>query len=99
MGVLKFGGGEGVVPLHPLDAAFSDSVGPSLAARLTFRQDNTIADRPMLQLMASLDHILATARHSCGAGGIGAGMEMGVLRLRIRTDKCASGPRFVWRCS
>ncbi|GIL72549.1 hypothetical protein Vretifemale_2893, partial [Volvox reticuliferus] len=75
VGVLKFGGGEGVVPLHPLDAPFNDNVGPSLAARLTFRQDNTIADRPMLQLMASLDHMLATARHSCGAGGIGAGTQ------------------------
>ena len=38
VGVLKFGGGEGVVPLQPLDAPFGDSVGPSLAARLTFRQ-------------------------------------------------------------
>eukprot|EP00198_Chlamydomonas_reinhardtii_P014222 XP_001703559.1 predicted protein [Chlamydomonas reinhardtii] len=75
VGVLKFGGGEGVVPLQPLDAPFGDSVGPSLAARLTFRQDNTIADRPMLQLMASLDHILASARHSSGAGGIGAGTQ------------------------
>lgn len=75
VGVLKFGGGEGVVPLHPLDAPFSDAVGPSLAARLTFRQDNTIADRPMLQLMGSLDHMLATARHSSGAGGIGAGTQ------------------------
>ncbi|GLI68780.1 hypothetical protein VaNZ11_013272, partial [Volvox africanus] len=75
VGVLKFGGGEGVVPLHPLDTPFNDNVGPSLAARLTFRQDNTIADRPMLQLMASLDHMLATARHSCGVGGIGAGTQ------------------------
>ncbi|EFJ44763.1 hypothetical protein VOLCADRAFT_121252, partial [Volvox carteri f. nagariensis] len=62
VGVLKFGGGEGVVPLHLLDAPFNDS-------------DNTIADRPMLQLMASLDHMLAAARHSCGAGGIGAGTQ------------------------
>jgi midasin len=29
----------------------------------------------MLQLMASLDHILASARHSSGAGGIGAGTQ------------------------
>ncbi len=76
--MLKFGGGEGVVPLHPLDAPFSDNVGPSLAARLTFQQDNTIADRPMLQLMDSLDHMLAAARHSCGAGGIGAGRALGL---------------------
>lgn len=75
MGVLKFGGGEGVVPLHALDAPFSDAVGPGLAARLTFRQDNTIADRPMLQLVASLEHMLASARHGVGAGGIGAGTQ------------------------
>ncbi|KAG2499138.1 hypothetical protein HYH03_002721 [Edaphochlamys debaryana] len=75
VGVIKFGGGEGVVPLHPLGAPFSDSVGPSLAARLTFKQDNTIADRPMLQLMESLDPMLDAARHSSGAGGIGAGTQ------------------------
>ena len=66
--MIKFGGAGGVQPLHPLGAPFSDAVGPGLLAGLRFDQDNTIADRPMLQLMASLTHLLDVARHQAGAG-------------------------------
>jgi midasin len=75
VGVLKFGGADGVVPLHPLDAPFSDSVGPRLAASLRFQGDSTIADAPVAQLMEGLGHMLDQARHSIGAGGIGAGTQ------------------------
>lgn len=75
LGVLAFGGASGVRPLLPLDAPFSDAVGPRLAGALQFQEDNTIADRPMLQLMASLDHMLDAARHRAGAGGIGVGTQ------------------------
>lgn len=75
VGVVKFGGQEGVVPLQPLDAPFTDEVGPRMAAQLRFAQDSTISDRPMLQLMDGLGHMLDSARHSAGAGGIGAGTQ------------------------
>jgi midasin len=74
-GWLKFGGVDGVVPLHPLDAPFSDSVGPRLAASLRFQGDSTIADAPVAQLMEGLGHMLDQARHGIGAGGIGAGTQ------------------------
>ncbi|KAG1668462.1 hypothetical protein FOA52_005235 [Chlamydomonas sp. UWO 241] len=73
VGVLKFGGADGVVPLQALDAPFSDAVGPRLASSLRFQGESTIADAPVAQLMAGLGSILDTARHSSGAGGIGAG--------------------------
>lgn len=72
VGVLKFGGADGVVPLQPLDAPLSDAVGARLAASLRFTGDSTIADAPVQQLLAGLGHMLDTARHAAGAGGIGA---------------------------
>ncbi len=66
IGVVSFGGSSGARPLQPLDAPFSDAVGPSLVGALRFDQDNTIADRPMLQLLESLDLMLDDARHRAG---------------------------------
>lgn len=76
VGVIKFGGAEGVVPLQDLDTPFSDAVGPRLAASLRFQGDSTIADAPVAQLMAGLGHILDVARHGVGSGGIGAGTQV-----------------------
>jgi len=73
LGVLSFGGAGGVRPLQPLEAPFTDAVGPGLVSALRFDQDNTIQDRPMEALMAALSHALDGARHRAGAGGIGAG--------------------------
>ncbi len=75
MGVLKFGGPDGVVPLQPLDVPFGDSVGPRLAASLRFQGESTITDAPVAQLMSSLGHLLDVARHASGSGGIGAGTQ------------------------
>lgn len=75
IGVLKFGGSEGAVPLHPLGTPFSDAAGPGIMAGLRFNQDNTIADQPMTRLVEALDHMLDVARHAGGAGGIGAGTQ------------------------
>ncbi|GFH30001.1 VWFA domain-containing protein, partial [Haematococcus lacustris] len=77
IGVLKFGGPEGAVPLHGLATPFTDAAGPGIMANLRFKQDNTIADQPMLRLMEALDHMLDSARHQGGAGGIGAGTQCG----------------------
>jgi midasin len=72
LGALSFGGAAGVRPLQPLGAAFGDAAGPGMMARLRFDQDNTIADRPMLQLVESLDHMLDSARQRATSGGAGA---------------------------
>ncbi|KAF5842824.1 hypothetical protein DUNSADRAFT_4708 [Dunaliella salina] len=75
IGVLKFGGPEGAVPLHSLSQPFSDAAGPGIMSALRFDQDNTIGDQPMLRLMETLEHTLEHARHEGGAGGIGAGTQ------------------------
>ena len=62
LGVVSFGGSGGVQPLHSLERPFSDSDGPSIMAGLRFDQDNTIADRPMTEVVASLDALLEVAR-------------------------------------
>lgn len=38
LGVLKFGGPQGAVPLHPLGAPFSDAAGPGIVGGLRFDQ-------------------------------------------------------------
>lgn len=75
LGVVSFGGAAGVRPLQLLDQPFSDAVGPRLMGQLKFNEDNTIQDRPMVQLMTSLTHLLDVARHRSGAGGIGVGTQ------------------------
>ena len=40
---------------------------------MSFLQDNTIADRPMVELLAALQHMLGEARQRSGAGGPGGG--------------------------
>jgi midasin len=80
LGVVAFGGSSsgtsGVTPLQPLEVPFTDAAGPGLMAALRFDQENTIADRPMLQLVEGLDHLLEVAKHRAG-GGAGGGSSRG----------------------
>jgi midasin len=82
LGVVAFGGTSsgsssgGVTPLQPLEVPFTDAAGPGLMAALRFDQENTIADRPMLQLVEGLDHLLEVAKHRAG-GGSGGGSSRG----------------------
>jgi midasin len=73
LGVIAYGGGGGVAPLQPLDAPFSDAAGPAIMSAMRFDQDNTIADRPMLQLVEAVQHLLEEARARAGGGGGGGG--------------------------
>ncbi len=72
LGVVSFGGGGGAVPLHALGAPFSDADGARVMSGLRFDADNTIADRPMLDVVASLDHLLAGARARASGTAAGA---------------------------
>jgi midasin len=81
LGVLSFGGAGGVQPLQALETPFTDAAGPGVMAALKFDQDNTIADRPMLQLVEALDHLLDVARHRAGDGGVGRGADLRQLVL------------------
>eukprot|EP00798_Chlamydomonas_sp_ICE-L_P024875 gene24875-10536_t len=91
VGVIKFGGSDGVVPLQSLDTPFSDAVGPKLVGSLRFAQDNTLADQPMLDLMTSLTHMLDVARHQGGAGGIGVGTQKESLHAVVREMAAKQG--------
>ncbi|KAK9833665.1 hypothetical protein WJX74_002204 [Apatococcus lobatus] len=68
VGLVSFGGGRGVVPLHPLTRPFTDADGPGMMSALRFDQDNTIADRPMVELLTFLKHMLDEAQHSQSSG-------------------------------
>lgn len=75
VGVLKFGGAEGVTPLHALGDPLTDAAGPRLASHLCFDADSGIQDRPVARLLEGLGSLLDDARHGAGAGGIGAGTQ------------------------
>ncbi len=98
--MLSFGGSTGVQPLQLLEQPFTDAAGPRLASALRFDQDNTIADRPMVQLLHSLDVMLDAARHRAGAGGIGVGTQVGPAPVAccIKVQACASQQRVCCHC-
>lgn len=70
VGVVKFGGAGAVQQIHPLDKPFTDEDGPRVLAQLKFDQDNTIADRPMMELIVALRHMLEKARQRTSAGSV-----------------------------
>ena len=67
IGVVGFGGC--VKTLHPLGEPFVDQNGPKLVSNLTFRQDSTLADRPMVTLLESLHQQLSLARENSSSRG------------------------------
>jgi midasin len=82
IGVVGFGGC--VKTLHPLGEPFADQNGPKLVSKLTFRQDSTLADRPMVTLLESLHQQLSLAReNSSSRGSADAGSNLQQLVLII----------------
>ena len=70
IGVVGFGAGANAVrTLHPLGAPFTDKEGPSLVSKLSFAEDNTLADRPMVQLLETMAARLNVAREQIRGGG------------------------------
>ncbi|GAB4814208.1 hypothetical protein N2152v2_001254 [Parachlorella kessleri] len=71
LGIVSFGGSGGVQPLHPLERPFTDADGVIVMSQMRFDQDNTITDRPMVDVITSLTHLLegAAARTSAAAHG------------------------------
>lgn len=68
VGVISYGESGRTRLLHALDAPFSDEAGPGLVSQFTFAQDNTIADRPMVELVGFLQQLLAQAGEGVGSG-------------------------------
>ncbi|KAL4440107.1 hypothetical protein ABPG75_003108 [Micractinium tetrahymenae] len=79
LGVVSFGGGGGAVPLHPLERPFTDGDGVRVMSQMRFDQDNTISDRPMVDVLTSLDHMLAGAAARAGSAGNNASLHQLVL--------------------
>lgn len=73
LGVVSFGGTGGVTPLHSLGKPFTGVDGASVMAGLRFDQDNTVADKPMTEVIASLDVLLENARNSQSSSSYGGG--------------------------
>ena len=70
IGVVGFGAGANAVrTLHPLGAPFTDQEGPSLVSKLSFAEDNTLADKPMVQLLETMSARLSVAREQIRGGG------------------------------
>lgn len=74
LGVVSFGGPGGAQPLHNFDENFSDADGIRIMSSLRFDQDNTIKDRPMEDVILSVDALLenASLRFSSMSGGTGS---------------------------
>lgn len=70
IGIVKFGGAGHIKQIHPLNKPFTDEDGPRVLAQLNFDQDNTIADRPMMELIVSLRHLLEGARQRISGGSL-----------------------------
>jgi midasin len=89
VGVLKFGGADGVVPLQPLDAPFSDAVGPRLASSLRFQGESTTGrrrhrsrnERPLAARHHPRRRPLPRARGAQGGGARGRGAPGRVPRV------------------
>lgn len=68
LGVVSFGGPGQVRPLHPLGDPFTDANGPGILGRMQFDKDNSIQDRPVVELMTALMHMLDIAQHKHQTG-------------------------------
>lgn len=71
LGVVSFGGAGGAEPLHPLERPFTDADGVRIMSRMRFDQDNTISDRPMVDVITSVDHLLDSASARAASSGAG----------------------------
>jgi len=70
MAVASFGEKGNVRLLHDFDQPFSSEAGLNMVSQFTFRQENTIADEPMVDLLHYLTHVLDfAARHATAPSG------------------------------
>lgn len=81
LGVISYGGAGGVQPLQPLEVPFTDAAGPGIMSALRFDQDNTITDRPMVQLVEAVQHLLDLARHRAGSQSSSSSSDLRQLLL------------------
>lgn len=74
MGVVSFGGPGGAQPLHEFSENFSEADGIRILSTLRFDQDNTIKDKPMEDVILSIDALLenASLKFSSTSGGTGS---------------------------
>ncbi|CAI5516502.1 unnamed protein product, partial [Closterium sp. Naga37s-1] len=75
IGVVAFGEPGNVRMLHELDRPFSPEAAVQVISQFSFKQDNTIADEPMVELLRFLSGALDSAamRYSASAGTGGGG--------------------------
>jgi midasin len=64
LGILSFGGSAGVTELHALGKPFDNSSGVSISSSLTFKQESTVQQQPVLRLLEDGLHIFQKSRQS-----------------------------------
>ena len=67
-GIVRFGGEIGAEQLHPLGQPFRAQDGASVMSKLKFDQDNTINDKPMVDVLTSIDQILEKESRALSMG-------------------------------
>lgn len=68
MGVVRFGQQTPEL-LHAFDSPLGSGAGAEIVGRMRFDADNTIDDRPMMELLEFLDGVLDTDASDAGDGG------------------------------
>lgn len=81
LGVARFGGAIGAEILHPLGSPFTPEVGASIMSKLRFSEDNTINDRPMVELLTSINRILEEEGSNIQISSQNVGLKQLVIML------------------
>lgn len=68
IGIISFGGSGYLSVVHPLGKPFSEADGSILVNRMKFDKDNKIEDKPMMELINAVLHILEKAEESFNPG-------------------------------
>jgi hypothetical protein len=83
MAVVSFGARGNTRLVHPFERPFTDEAGASVVSQFSFRQDNTIADEPVVDLLRFLSTVLETARQRVTRATAGGGNQLQQLVLII----------------
>lgn len=78
--------------MQTLERPFTDADGARLMSALRFDADNTIADRPMVELLAQIQHMLAGARARAGSGACRAPLTRSRVVGELLTHRVNRAP-------
>lgn len=83
MAVVSFGARGNTRLVHPFERPFTDEAGAAVLSQFSFRQDNTIADEPVVDLLRFLGGVLESARARVARSAAGGANQLQQLVLVI----------------